>query len=146
MKIVLYSPNQVLATSVLGGPLAAIFALKSNFDALGNQEGANLVIRWGIAFVVAMLCLLPFLPQDFPQMVLPLAYSFAARGICEALQLSREQIAGDERYEFIPTNRLVTHSLSAMLVFLLVTLLWFGTLDHYGIIQLPEPSTSTPSL
>lgn len=137
MKTPLYSPNQILAVAFIGGPLATLFALKQNYDALANPVGSQLVVRWGVAFVVALLSVIPFLPQDFPQMVIPLAYSFAARSIAEGSQRSRQQILEDERYAFVPTGRLVGFSLLHLFGFMLLTVLWFGTLDNLGIITLP---------
>lgn len=144
MKTTLYSPNQVLAAAFIGGPLITLYALKQNFDVLGNLTGSQSVVRWGVAAVVLMLSVLPFLPQDFPQMVLPLAYSLVARAVAEKWQLTREQIADDERYDFIPTGRLIGQSLIGLLVFLVLSLLWLGTLDNLGIIDLPDTPPGQP--
>ena len=139
MPTPLYSPNQILAVAFIGGPIATVLALKHNYDALGNAIGAELVMRWGIAFVVALLSLMPFLPQDFPQMVIPLAYSFAARSIADGSQRSREQIAQDEHLDFIPTGQLVRFSLVHLVLFMILSVAWLLALDHFGIIDLPEP-------
>lgn len=147
MPVTLYSPNQVLAAAFLGGPLAALYALKRNFDTLGNPAAGALVVRWGMAMVVALLSMLPFLPQDFPQLLLPLAYSFAARAVASASQLSREQIAADpERYQFLPLSQLVLHSLLAMMAFMALTIVWYSLLDSAGIIELPEPPKPAPAV
>lgn len=139
MPTPLYSPNQILAVAFIGGPVATVLALKHNYDALGNAVGAELVVRWGIAFVIALLSLIPFVPQDFPQMVIPLAYSFAARGIAEGSQRSREQIAEDEGLAFMPTGQLLRFSLIHLVLFMVLSVGWMLALDHFGIIDLPEP-------
>lgn len=135
----IYSPNQVLAAAFLGGPFAAIYALKQNFDALGVPFASQMVIRWGVAAVVILLSVIPFLPQNFPQIIIPLVYSFTARSISLQFQMTREQIAESTEHDFVPLSRLIMHSLLAMLVFMLVAAVWLGTLDSYGIIDLPEP-------
>lgn len=137
----LYSPNQILAVGLLGGPLAAIHALKHNFDALGNAAGSQLVIRWGIAIVIALLSAAPFLQQDSPsfalQFAVPMGYSLLARLVAEGQQLTREQIADDPRYAFMPTGLLVSRSLLGMLAFMLLSVIWLTLLVNLGVVELP---------
>jgi len=140
MKTLLYSPNQILAAGFLGGPLACLYALKYNYDALANRQGAQAVVRWGVAFLIALASCLPFLQQSFPPFVLPVAYSFAARAIAQTTQRRREQIAGDENLDFIPTGRLIGSSVVCMLVFMLAVLVWLGVLAELGLVQLPDPA------
>lgn len=128
---------------MIGGPLATIHALKHNFDTLENTTGTRMVIRWGIAGIVVMLSMLPFVPPDFPQFIMPLAYSFGAKLVASQFQLSREQIAADARYDFMPTGQLLNRCLLGLIAFVLLSVVWLGTLDNLGVIQLPEPPTAS---
>ena len=84
-KIAIYSPVQVVTCSFFGGPFAAVFVLKKNFDALGDKAGSLKTIIWGSVFIVLLFLSLPFLPEKFPHYVLPLAYSIAAREIAKSI-------------------------------------------------------------
>jgi hypothetical protein len=46
-KSPIYSPKQVLAGSFLGGPIALVYFLRTNFKTLGNQSAATQTVIWG---------------------------------------------------------------------------------------------------
>jgi hypothetical protein len=78
-KTKVYSPNQVFAASIAGGPGAMVYVLWKNFKALENPDGQKQILIWGAAFLALLLIALPFLPIGFPNYVLPIAYAVAAR-------------------------------------------------------------------
>jgi hypothetical protein len=122
-RISIYSPKQVLAGSFLGGPVAAIYFLRRNFQALGNPDAARKTFWWGIVFNIAVAAVMPLLPDRFPNYVLPLAYSWAAHGIAASKQLSKEMIASSPEFSFASNWRVV----GLAIVFLVATVaLWFA--------------------
>lgn len=121
--ISIYSPKQVSAGSFLGGPIAAVYFLRRNFQALGNPDAARRTLWWGIVFNIAVAAVIPFLPDRFPNYVLPLAYSWAAYGIAASKQLSKETIASSPEFSFESNWRVV----GIAIVFLVATVaLWFA--------------------
>jgi len=73
----LYSPQQIFAASFVGSPIAAAWFIHRNFMTLG-QESRGLRTLWlGLAATVIVFVATFFLPKQFPNVVLPLAYSFA---------------------------------------------------------------------
>jgi hypothetical protein len=137
-KTPIYSPAQVFAGSMLGGPVALVYFLRVNFQKLGNAKGMKHTVLWGAVFNLAVLAAIPFLPQKFPKYIFPLAYSLAARSIVESRQLSKEAIANSTQFRFRSNWAVVLWSV----LFLIGTLLvWMGTLlllDSLHVIDLGQ--------
>ena len=96
----IYSPKQILGGSFLGGPIAAVYFLRRNFQTLHNASAARWTLVWGIVFNIVLVALIPFLPERFPNYVLPLAYSWAACGIATAKQITKETITSSPEFSF----------------------------------------------
>jgi len=103
----LYSPNQIGGGSFLGGPFAAVYFVWANFRALGEQGRAAAAMLWGVVFVLVILAVLPFLPEKFPNIVVPVIYSVAARLVAENYQLKKQAIADSDQYDFQSTWKVV---------------------------------------
>ena len=103
--------------------MAAVYFLRRNFQTLGNPDAARKTLWWGILFNIAITAVIPFLPDRFPNYVLPLAYSWAAHGIAASKQLSKEAIASSHEFSFASNWRVV----GIALIFLIATgALWFA--------------------
>jgi len=100
IKTKIYSPKQIYISAFLGGPFAMVFVLKKNFDALGSKTGSKKTIIWGVIFNLLLFSLLPFLPEKFPNLILPIAYSVAAMQIAEKYQMSKKAISDSQQYGF----------------------------------------------
>src|SRR4051812_35538525 len=118
-KTPIYSPKQIFAGSFLGGPIALVYFLRNNFQRLGNNTVAAQTLLWGVLFNIIILAAIPFLPKHFPNYVIPLAYSWIARGIADANQLNKESIATSLQFCFHSNWRVLGLSVA----FLLGTLL-----------------------
>jgi hypothetical protein len=90
----MFTPGQALFGTFFGGPLAGTYFLRSNFLAKGELARAKATTLWGIAFSLAMLGLLPFLPDRMPHWILPLAYGSIVRAIVEKMQLRKADANG----------------------------------------------------
>ncbi len=87
----LYEDRQVWVGSMLGGPMAAGYFVAQNFRRLGESQKAKIsvivgflvtVFVFGIGFVVPI-------PDKFPNMAFPLAYTVAAYVIVKTYQSER---------------------------------------------------------
>jgi uncharacterized membrane protein len=134
-KAKLFSPNQVAGGSFLGGPFMAVFTLWWNFRALGNGKGVTQTLIWGTAFIVAVLAILPFLPEKFPNYVLPIAYMVAARQIADKYQSSKEAIAKSDQFTFISNWAVVGIAIGLLLAFFAVAVVEFIGLAQLGVIK-----------
>lgn len=95
----LYTPRQIRLGSFLGGPIAAVYFLRENFRALDKTADARRTVVWGVGIVAGMMLIIPFLPDHFPNYIVPLAYSYAAGSVAEKWQLERQAILASETYQ-----------------------------------------------
>jgi len=135
-KIKIYSPRQVLAGSFVGGPIAAVFMLWKNFQALQNRPGATQAIIWGVIFLVAVLLILPYLPDKFPNYVIPAAYSGAAFAIANQYQMPKQAILDSQHYTFQSNWNVFGIAVGFIVLFIVVIVAWLFALDHFGFITL----------
>src|SRR5580704_1301473 len=96
----IYSPNQVMASALLGGPMAMVYLLWKNFQVLENPHGMRQILIWGSIFIITMIGFAPLLPANWPDYALPIGYSLGARSLAESFQLSKQAIGESQDYEF----------------------------------------------
>jgi hypothetical protein len=121
----IYSPNQVLAGSLLGGPMAMVYLLWKNFQALEDPYGMRQILIWGSIFIIMMIGFAPLLPTTWPDYALPIGYSLAAWSLAASFQMSKQAIGASQDYEF--------HS-AFLFAMILVTLTLFLGLAAIGLI------------
>ncbi len=95
-----YSPTQVACGAFVGGPVGLTYFLMSNFDSLGNYTAKTKALYSGIALLVVLMCLLPFLPDNFPNLPFTIGYVIAARYVAENYQIKKSEINASEVYDF----------------------------------------------
>lgn len=93
-----YSPRQVAAGAFIGGPVGLIYFLRENFLALDKGEQAKKSLLWGAALIVALLLILPVLPDKFPSIAFSVGYMAAGQQIASTRQLTREAIDASTHY------------------------------------------------
>lgn len=135
-KTRVFSPMQVFAGSFLGGPAAAVYFLWRNFLSLEKGREARLTLLWGIVFNIAVLGSLPFLPQRFPNYVIPLAYCLAARVVVETLQFKKDAIASSSRFAFESGWRVAGIGVLFLVATVVVWITVLFPLAYFGIINL----------
>ncbi len=143
-KVKLYSPRQAYVGSFLGGPLAAMYVLKKNFDVLGNKSGSRKTLIWGglliaIYFVTTGVFLVEAPSFNFPNYVLPIAYSLLTLGIVEKYQMSKKAILASPQYEIESNWRVLFVSVGSLIVFCLV-----GGLFLFGVLRLSAGKEKAP--
>lgn len=109
-----YSPRQVAAGAFIGGPVGLIYFLRENFLALGNVEQARKSLIWGAVLIVALLVILPLLPDKFPSIAFTVGYMAAGQQIASTQQLTREAIDASTRYTVASNWRVFGRGLVCM--------------------------------
>ncbi len=112
--ILLYSPTQV-AMGTLGGPVALIYFLMSNFDSLGQQQNKKKTLFLGIGLIIALLVIVPFLPANFPSTPFTVIYIIIARQVAEKYQMTKSAIFYSEIYDYHSNWRVLIYGLLCML-------------------------------
>lgn len=94
-----YSPTQV-ACGTLGGPVGLIYFLASNFESLGQYELKRKTLVIGIVLLIALVAILPFLPESFPSTPFTVVYILVARQVAEKFQMKKSEIVASEFHDF----------------------------------------------
>lgn len=131
-----YSPTQAALGSFLGGPLASVVFLRWNFQALGNKDAENKTIIFGSIFILALIGILPFLPDKFPNMVIPLATVLGTRMIVEKNQFTKQTISESDSLEFTSNWRVLWVSLLCLFSFFVVAMAVILGLSYLGIVKI----------
>lgn len=76
-----YTKGQILLGTFIGGPLAAIYFLKKNFDAMGDANQSQKTVKIGLILLVFLLVILPLLPEAIPSVAYSVAYAAATHTI-----------------------------------------------------------------
>jgi hypothetical protein len=130
----IYSPNQVMAGALLGGPMAMVYLLWKNFQVLENPHGMRQILIWGSIFIIMMIAFAPLLPANWPDYVLPILYSLGARSLAESFQMSKQAIGESQDYEFQSIWNVVAVSVVFLLAMIAFTLVLFLGLAAIGLI------------
>lgn len=132
----IYSPIQIALGSFWGGPIAVVYFLHKNYISLNNEELARKTIILGSLFLIALLGILPFLPENFPSIVIPLAYSLTGKQLALNTQLSKEKIQDDENYTFESNWNVFAIGILTLLLFMAFAVAIMFGLESAGIIIL----------
>jgi len=130
---VVYSPGQGYAAAWLGGPLIGIHILAVNFKALNKQADGKPYVIAAIVFTFLLIFGCPFLPDKFPNYILPLAYSFAFRQVIEKQQFTKEKIRSSPELAFQSNWKVFGFSLISLIVLVCTMILVLFVYSAMGI-------------
>jgi hypothetical protein len=85
-RITLYTPRQVGAATFVGTPVAGCILLASNQSGLGKPEARLRTILRGMVGTLFVLAVAFVLPDSFPRLLLPTAYTVLLYGIAQTNQ------------------------------------------------------------
>ncbi len=95
-----YSPTQAAIGTFIGGPLASLIFIKQNYKALKNHEAERKTLLIGGLSCLVVLAALPFLPEKFPNMVIPIITIAITRAWVEQKQFTKAAIEASEELDF----------------------------------------------
>jgi len=75
-KMKLYSPGQIAGATFLGSPIAGCVLMTLNYRRMGDSTAANLALILGAIGTIGIIAMAFVLPDGFPNMVLPAAYTY----------------------------------------------------------------------
>ena len=82
----LYTAQQIGIAAFLGGPIAGCLLLASNYAALGRASRRVQAIVWGFVSTVLVILVGLALPKNFPNSILPVAYTSALYQYAKTMQ------------------------------------------------------------
>lgn len=136
MKGSLYSPTQAAMAAFLGSPLASALVMKTNFAVIGDSAGEKNSVKFGSMAVALLLCLLPFLPENFPGSVIPVVTIVTTRLLVEKYQLTKAAIASSEEYQFQSNWKVASVGLITGLITMAIAVALILVLGSLGVVDL----------
>lgn len=127
----IYSPRQIQAATFLGGPFAAAYFLKKSFESIGKTALADKSFIICLIGSVIILAILPFLPEETPNTLIPLAYLIPVVALLRKHYLTKQEITESEVYKFESSWKVFGISLGATVVYAILAfgIVWFAQSD-----------------
>lgn len=88
----LYSTTQVGVGTFLFGPLAAMFYLKHNFNALERRNMAQKVVAGSLIYTFVLSVIIYFLPEDAPNSIIPAVNLAVVLSIMQSNGMKKEDL------------------------------------------------------
>lgn len=134
-----YTPSQIMGASFLGSPLAACWFISRNFLYLEDEVSKKKWIYFGILASIGLLIVVYFLPEKFPNNIIPLAYTMGFFQFAKQLDVKIS-----ERRKLLPESQKGStwKVVGVSLLFLVVIVLVF--MGAYMLFQ-PESTVEVPS-
>ncbi len=82
----LFSPREIVGATFLGTPLAGCLLLAANFKVLGKSDGQRSALLAGVITTVALIGLVFVLPENIPDIVIPLVYTIVMQRVVAKTQ------------------------------------------------------------
>jgi len=135
-QIVIYSPYQVFAGAFFGGPIAAVYLLWKNFEALGKESLAQQTILWGSVLVLATVAILPVLPENFSPYILPSISGGLALFIASQFQMKKQEIRESNDYGFASFWRVAAVAVLSLIAIFVLIIAFLLILWALGLMKL----------
>ncbi|MDO8332209.1 MAG: DUF4124 domain-containing protein [Fluviicoccus sp.] len=120
----LYTSRQAGMGTFLGGPLVGIYMLYLNFEAINEPDLAKSTLVIGGVCCLAMVGVLPFLPDRFPGIALPVAYTLSMVRLMKHYQFEKEYIEDSLGYVCQSGGSATGVSLVGFVVLFVVSVAW----------------------
>lgn len=106
---------QVAGGAFLGGPAGLTYFLAANFSSLENDRLVRRTLIGGGLLILALLVVLPLLPDWFPSAPFTFMYLLVGRHVADKYQMTKQAIEASDRYDFHSNWRVVGMGLLCML-------------------------------
>lgn len=120
----LYTSRQAGVGTFLGGPMVGIYMLYLNFEAINEPDLAKSTLVIGGVCCLAMVGVLPFLPDRFPGIALPVAYTLGMVRLMKHYQFEKEYIENSSGYVCQSGGSATGVSLVGFVVLFVVAVAW----------------------
>ncbi|MEL0027315.1 MAG: hypothetical protein VW625_01410 [Perlucidibaca sp.] len=132
----IYSPAQITLGALWGGPIAATYFIHQNFVALQQARAASNTLTLGTLLNMLFLLGLPFLPEHFPPLLLPLCYSLITFLVVRRWQPDTRLSAGRSQLQPQSGWRVCCISLVALMLNALLAIMVMLILSSLGLLDL----------
>ncbi|XQW86577.1 hypothetical protein ACOYR1_07600 [Thalassotalea piscium] len=134
VKGVVYSPNQAALGAFVGGPFASLYFLKTNFEVLGSEKSKKNTIALGCIIIFFMLLILPFLPDNFPNTVIPVLTVSITKILVDKLQFTKEDIEISEGLKYQSNWGVFFTSIICLVLLLITAFVFILVIEMLGVL------------
>ncbi|SDQ61658.1 hypothetical protein SAMN05216569_1827 [Pseudoxanthomonas sp. CF125] len=100
--------------------MGLVYFLWTNFKVLRNERLAKRTLVFGAFLILALLLILPLLPEEFPSAPIALAYMFVGRYVADKHQMTKMGIAASTGFAFHSNWRVFGLGLLCMLASVII--------------------------
>ncbi|PKG76213.1 hypothetical protein CXF86_04720 [Shewanella sp. GutCb] len=130
---VVYSPTQAALGAFLGGPFASLYFLKTNFEVLKSEKSKKNTIALGSIIIFSLLLILPFLPDNFPNIVIPLLTVTITKALVEKFQFTKEDIEISEGLKYQSNWGVLWTSIICLVLLLIAVTVFILIIEILGV-------------
>lgn len=130
---VVYSPTQAALGAFLGGPFASLYFLKTNFEVLKSEKSKKNTIALGSIIIFSLLLILPFLPDNFPNIVIPLLTVTITKALVEKFQFTKEDIEISEGLKYQSNWGILWTSIICLVLLLIAVTVFILIIEILGV-------------
>jgi hypothetical protein len=127
----LYTRDAIRVATFLGGPLAAGFMIADNYRHLGEHKKVQTTWLIAVPVTIAIFVLAFILPDNFPPIALPLAYTMGVYFLVENLQGKKIKAHTAQGGQTWPMGRAVVIGLIGLLIILAIVFGSFMLMDQF---------------
>ncbi len=131
----MYSPNQVLLSVFLGGPLGFLYLIYKNFESLNNENGKLKTILFGSAITYIITVSNLFNSGRIFAIMTAVLFIFISIYVTNNFQMNKRAIEFSSDFDFHSNFRVIFLSLFFMLISGILTVGPFITMLSLGIIK-----------
>ena len=131
----LFSPQQGAIGAFFLGPITGLYIIYANFSAMDDHPRRMNTIAYGLAIVIGITLLLPFLPEKTPSIVFSLMYMLPTSFIIDKYQLKKQQILDSDQYTFQSGWMVLGIGLLCAMLFLALMIAVFFVYSALGWIE-----------
>lgn len=124
-----YSPAQAAMGAFLGGPLASTYFIHQNFKTMNDENGQSQSLMIGLLCSLLMLAILPFLPDNFPSIIIPVITIVSTRLVVEKRQFTKEKIETTDELSFHSNWRVFGVGMASLLLMLVIIVIEVSLLE-----------------
>lgn len=112
--------------------------MRSNYLALGKADEAQKALLIGAVLFLALIAVLPFIPDGFPNPAIPMMYSVLATKIAISTQPGKDEITQSEQYRLASNWGVFGLGILTMVASMVVMMAVFWGMESAGFISLDE--------
>ena len=134
MTSTLYTPRQVIIGTFFGGPVAATYFIKQNYDAVFDSSLSSKTLTIGGTFSLALLLVIPFIPEWVPGVVVYMPYFVFVAIFANKHLLSKDMIINSDEYVPQSSIKVLLLAILFMIFFMVLIVGYILGLEAAGII------------